>query len=363
MPGIWRKAGDEWVPMKAEPAPSEGDLQSRIVNILGKDPRALPLAGQPELTVVGQYVGTGSGEADVIAVERGGRPVIIEAKLHKNREARRQMVAQTLEYAADLHRLSVEEFERDILGLGRSESQPKSLAEAIGEDDDENFYEDLAEHLACGSFRIVFLLDRAPDVLVKLVGYLETITEDRIIVDLVTATSYELGQEHIFQTQRIDPERGPEPPPAWASKSPGKRSWRGPWQDSGRRFRDWLDELDDAANVEILRKVLDWADGLMEEGVCRFESRVRGSQGRRALALKTLGKKQPALAVLDDEADTGKAQLFLDGPAIAERAPTSLPALSQIAGRDMHEFRGHADAITDELLGALADAFREAAGR
>ena len=200
MPGIWRKAGDEWVPMKAGPAPSEQELQARIVGILSRDPRALPLAGQPELTVVGQQVRIENGEADVIAVERGGRPVIIEAKLHKNPEARRQVVAQTLEYAAGLHRRTVDEFEQRILGSSLRDSGYESLADAIGEDDDENFYKNLAEDLARGSFRIVFLIDRAPDVLVKLVGYLETITEDRIIVDLVTATSYELGQEHIYPT-------------------------------------------------------------------------------------------------------------------------------------------------------------------
>lgn len=352
MPGIWRKAGDEWVPMKAGPVPSESDLQARIVDILGKDPRALPLAGQPELTVVGQQVWTGNGKADVIAVERGGRPVIIEAKLHKNREARRHMVAQALEYAADLHRLTVKEFENDILG--------KSLADVIGEDDDENFYKELAEDLARGSFRIVFLLDKAPSVLVNLVGYLETITEDRIIVDLVTATSYEIGQEHLFQTQRIDPERAPEPPPAWASKSPGKRSQGGPWSGSGP-FREWLDELGDTTDAKILHKVLVWADGLVEEGLCQVESRVRGKQGRRALALKPLGKKQPALAVLDDDEDTGKAQLWIHGPAIAERAPDSLATLKRAAERPLDKGE-HAQSITDPLLDALTDAYREAAG-
>ena len=358
MPGIWRKSGDEWVPMKAEPTPSEVDLQDRIVDILGKDPRALPLAGQPDLTVVGQYVGTGSGEADVIAVERSGRPVIIEAKLYRSREARRQMVAQTLEYAADLHRLSVDEFEQKILGSSLRKSGHESLVDAIGEDDEDDFYKNLADDLARGSFRIVFLLDRAPDVLIKLVGYLETITEDRIIVDLVTATSYELGQEHIFQTQRIDPERGPEPRPAWANQSSSKRSRRGPRQGSGP-FREWLDEIGDATDAEILRKVLDWAEGLVEEGVCRVESRAR-SQDMMCLAVRTLDRQW--LGALETHHETGQAQLSLRGRAIAEHAPDSLPTLSQAIGREVPDFNGPVDAITDELLDALAAVCREAAG-
>ena len=355
MPGIWRRAGDEWVPMEAEPAPSEVDLQARIVSILDRDPQALPLAGQPELIVVGQQVWTGNGKADVIAVERGGRPVIIEAKLHKNQEARRQVVAQTLEYAAGLHRRTVDDFEK-ILGESLHNSGHESLADAIGADDDEKFYKELAEHLARGSFRIVFLLDRAPDVLVKLVGYLVTITADRIIVDLVNTLSYELGQDHIFQTQRIDPERGPEPPPAWASKSSGKRSSGGPWPDSGRRFRDWIDELGDAADAD-LHKVLAWADGLVEEGICRVESKGRA---RERMALN-LHARDSVLAVLDTIIETGKARLWLRGSAIAERAPNSLPAVQQASGRSLDK-DGHANAITPELLDALADAYREAAG-
>ena len=80
-----------------------------------------------------------------------------------------------------------------------------------------------------------------------------------------------------------------------------------------------------------------------------------------ALTLRALDGKH--LTVLDTNSRTGKAQLWLEGPDIAERAPNSLPALSQSAGRDMHGFKGHADAITDELLDALADACREAAGQ
>ena len=79
-----------------------------------------------------------------------------------------------------------------------------------------------------------------------------------------------------------------------------------------------------------------------------------------ALNLRALDGKP--LTVLDTNPKTGKAQLWLEGPAITERAPDSLPALSQVTGREMHGFRGHADAITPELLDALAEAYREAAG-
>ena len=351
MPGIWRKAGDEWVPMKAGPVPDEKELQARIVDILGKDPKALPLAGQPEITVVGQYVATGSGEADVVAIERSGRPVIIEAKLYKNREARRQMVAQALEYAADLHRLTVREFERDLLGPSLQES---SLADAVGEDDDdeENFYKELAEHLARGSFRIVFLLDRAHPVLVKLVGYLETITADRIIVDLVTATSYELGQEHIFQTQRIDPERAPEPPPSWVKPPRPTGTIR---TEGSKRFREMNDESEDDQTAAHGRRLADWAEALENEGICRVYS-AESKDGRAQIRPQLLNESRAFAHLWPEPSGIGA---WLYPTVIGRRAPAMLGRIRELTG--VQGNKGGAPA-TPELLDALADAYREAAG-
>lgn len=127
------------------------------------------------------------------------------------------------------------------------------------------------------------------------------------------------------------------------------------------RFREWIEaEVKDAEQAALLLKVVGWADDLASEGACRVESRKRG-KGRMALTLRALDWKQ--LTVLDANPKTGKAQLWLEGPTIAEQALDTLPVLSQVTGRDMHGFKGHADAITDGLLAALADACREAAGR
>lgn len=488
MTEIWRKTDGAWRTVRPSGFMDEHDLHTQIVD----SPEMLPLSDKPQLVATFREVGLGGGSADVLAFEDNGRPVVIEVKLSKNPEAKRAVVAQTLTYAAGLHGITVEDLERSILAPHLSDDEHERLADAVEETtggggfDRDRFYGNLAEHLDKGSFRLVIVLDDAPAQLVRLMGYLETITTDRIAVDLVAVSAYDINGDQILVPQRIDPEHArpaTHPRPSRQSTGPektkgierfrevndqltdtgvaahgrrlaewadaletaglcrlytvesndgraqirpqlltGGKAFAHFWPDSGgigawlymtviaRRapemmdaiteltglqgkkggaratselldalesayrealttttrdrnpdlFRKWLDELEDDEDSRILRRVLAWADGLVEEGVCRIESRIR-SEGRMALTVLTPDGKMRS--VLDTNSGTGTAQLWLEGSDIAERAPNGLPALSQAAGRGMHGFTGHADAITPALLDALADAYREAAGR
>lgn len=96
MSEIWRKDGETWGRLPSRDFADEAALHQRIVEA----PEMLPLSGQPRLAAIGSKVRLGNSEADVIAVEVGGRPVVIEVKLARNNEARRAVVAQALAYAA-----------------------------------------------------------------------------------------------------------------------------------------------------------------------------------------------------------------------------------------------------------------------
>jgi RecB family endonuclease NucS len=79
-------------------------------------PQMLPLAGSPQLTVLGREVRLGSGYADLVAVDSTGRLVIIEVKLAGNAESRGAVVAQVLSYAGYLQGLDPDQLESQILG-------------------------------------------------------------------------------------------------------------------------------------------------------------------------------------------------------------------------------------------------------
>lgn len=168
----------------------------------------LPLAGSPRLTVLGREVRLGAGYADLLAVESSGRLVIIEVKLAGNAEARRAVVAQVLSYAGYLQGLDLGQLESRVLGgeLGEGGSV-FAMVEATDQEhelDPAAFREGLGHSLADGSFRLVIVLDSAPDELVQVVGYLQSIT-DKIDIDLVTVTAYDVNGSQVLVPQRIEP--------------------------------------------------------------------------------------------------------------------------------------------------------------
>jgi hypothetical protein len=72
--------------------------------------------------------------------------------------------------------------------------------------DPEAFGGELAASLAEGGFRLVIVLDWAPDELVQVVGYLQSVT-DKIDIDLVTVAAYDVAGAQVLVPQRIEPGR------------------------------------------------------------------------------------------------------------------------------------------------------------
>lgn len=353
MTEIRLKADGKWSTIGPSGFGNEAELHQQIVEA----PELLPIAGQRRIVAPFSEVGLGGGKADVLAFTDMGRPVVIEVKLKRNNEAKRAVVAQTLGYAAHLHGVTVEELEEDILSLG-----DRKIADVIEETDAhsidrDEFYENLAKHLAEGSFRLVIVLDEAPEYLVRLMGYLETITTDRISIDLVTVSSYNVNGAQILVPRRIDPEREPESEAASGGPT-RKRSNTAYAHDSGL-FRESLTALPEERR-QRLTELADWADGLRQEGLCRVES-FRGKSGRSTLLMRLPGKRA-GFSVIWNEVDASGwgSVMTLNRSVIERHAPGTLSRIESIAGR---VGQGTNAEPTPELLDALADAYREAAGR
>ena len=78
----------------------EGKLQ----DYLEEYPNVIPLSeiveGASDLVCIGREVGAGSGSIDLLCIDKDGLLTIIETKLRKNREARREVIGQIVEYAS-----------------------------------------------------------------------------------------------------------------------------------------------------------------------------------------------------------------------------------------------------------------------
>jgi hypothetical protein len=77
---------------------------------------------------------TPAGPVDVVYVTRDGRPVILEAKLWRNPEARRKVIGQILDYAKELSQWDVGKFDAAVRQARRGEDhgEPRGLLEVLG---------------------------------------------------------------------------------------------------------------------------------------------------------------------------------------------------------------------------------------
>jgi hypothetical protein len=326
-------------------------------DLVEQAPQMLPLAGSPRLTVLGREVRLGSGYADLLAVESTGRLVIIEVKLAGNTESRRAVVAQVLSYAGYLQGLDPDQLESQVLGpyltaggsvLGAVEAGDQEHAL-----DPEAFKDGLARSLAEGSFRLVIVLDSAPDELVQVVGYLQSIT-DKIDIDLVAVSAYDVAGSQVLVPQRIEPARRLRE----LSDAQVHARQSGALQPGSAEFRTVIGDLPAAWRAQ-LEPLADWADRLEQDGLVRLAT-FRGKSGITTL-LPRLASDNAGLVSISCDAKTGPSMQFWRS-VFERRAPHSIPAVQAALGAELkqgnatHEF-------PQLLLEALTRAYLEANGR
>src|SRR6266446_3834408 len=191
MTAIWQNDGSGWHLL----VPTGFLNEAALHTLVEQAPHLLPLAGVPRLLVLGREVQLGSGYADLIAIEPTGRIAIIEIKLARNAEARRAVIVQVLAYAAYLWGMDQTTLEQDVLYQHLRARGYEGLAHAVESNDQEGSFDadtfsaGVAESLKQGHFRLVFVLDEAPEELLRLASYLQTIT-DQLVIDLISISAY-----------------------------------------------------------------------------------------------------------------------------------------------------------------------------
>jgi len=345
MTAIWG-AGPEGQWHTLEPAAYQAEAQ--LHDLVERAPQMLPLAGSPRLIMLGREVRLGTGSADLLAVESTGRLVIIEVKLAGNAESRRAVVAQVLSYAGYLQGLDPEQLESQILGTSvLAAVQAGDQQHAV---DAEDFRDGLAQSLAEGSFRLVIVLDSAPDELVQVVGYLQSVT-DKIDIDLVTVSAYDVAGSQVLVPQRIDPgRRGREMSDAQVTARQAGVLYRG-----SAEFRAVIAGLP-PVQQEPLVHLADWADTLEQAGLVKLAT-YRGKAGRMTTLLPRLAADNAGLVTI--YCDNGSAYLQFFRSVFERRAPRSIPAVEAAMGAEVRQ-GNTAREIPDSLLAALTEAYQEA---
>jgi hypothetical protein len=354
MTAIWQNDGTGWRLLAPTGFPDEQTLH----DLVEETPQILPLAGDPRLVVIGKEVGLGNGSADLVAIEPSGRLAVVEIKLSRNAEARRAVVAQILTYAAYLKSLSPETLESNVLGRHLRDRGYENLQEAVASNDQEGsfdpatFSEGLTECLTQGHFRLVLVLDEAPQELVTLVGYLESVTEE-LMIDLIAVSAYEVGGSQMLVPQRVDAER-PTPEP-----SPPKAPPTGPEGRYVEGAEDFAAAIDSAKEEHrpMLRRLCEWAVSLDREGLVRLGT-YHAKGGDMMTLLPKLRADNAGLVTIYNYSGTGSLQFWRS--VFERRAPENLPRVEHVAPVQVGQ-GNTAYEISDVLLEALTEAYREAA--
>ena len=324
-------------------------------DLVQKAPQMLPLAGSPRLAVLGREVRLGTGSADLLAVESTGRLVVIEVKLAENADSRRAVVAQVLSYAGYLQGLDPEQLESQILGrhLEAGGSVLAAVQAAGHQDavDPEDFREGLARSLAEGSFRLVIVLDSAPDELVQVVGYLQSVT-DKIDIDLVTVTVYDVAGSQVLVPQRIEPGRRTRE----LSDAQVTARQAGDLHTGSAEFRADIAELPPARR-DVLARLADWAEAMERDGLVRLVT-YRGKGGITTLLPYCMGDDAGLVSIVSGK---GSAYMTFFRSVFERRAPKSISAVEAVLGTELKQGNSTRE-FAQPLLDALTLAHREAAG-
>lgn len=348
MTAIWSNDGAGWKIMPPTGFPDEAALHT----LVEEAPELLPLSGEPRIVVLGREVRLGSGIADLVGMEPSGRPVIIEVKLARSEEARRAVVTQVLTYAAVLYGLSVEEFERLVQPHLRKRDAASVLdamanADQTGSFDATAFAEQLRDSLLTGRFRLVLVLDDAPAELIRLVGYLQAVS-DHLVIDLMTVAAYEVGGSRLLVPQRVEPER--QRP---ASTPPPVRDTQKGWSiEGGADFAASIESLPQTQRLEAER-LHRWADRLERDGLATLLT-YHAVDGGVILSVYVLGEPRSMVTIWAG----GAVSLFRT--VFERRAPTSIAAVEAAMGKEIRQ-GNQVRPATEEFLAAVRGAYEEAA--
>lgn len=170
---IRKENSSDWDFAKSVSTKAEVDLQ----NLLIESPSLIPVDEiregiSPLVVAVGEIGLPGSGNTDVLAVTAEGEIALIECKLAANREIKRKVIGQILEYAAFLWEMSYEDLDSRVMNK-RGKSLAQLVEDAVaGEWNQHAFLEGINNSLQSGDFLLIIVVDEINPELRRIVRYI-----------------------------------------------------------------------------------------------------------------------------------------------------------------------------------------------
>ena len=197
----------ERIPLNAG---AEGNFsEAWLQRVLFEQPTTLPVKEiDPHigpLVPVCMELETGAGPADILFITPSGQIVLVETKLWRNPEARREVLAQILDYAKQLTGWSYDDLAREA---SRSSGQgPGYLLRRVIDShpslDAAVFVDGVNRSLKSGDFLLLIVGDGIRSGAESLVGFLQQYGNLRFSLGLIEAAAYRLSEDEILLQPRI----------------------------------------------------------------------------------------------------------------------------------------------------------------
>ncbi len=161
------------------------------------------------ITVTRELNIPGVGFVDVLLIDEHGRLVVVECKLWRNPQARREVVGQILDYARELSRFGYEDLQRQVsIATRRQGNVLYALAQAGGGTLPEaDFVDRVARDLAAGRFLLLIVGDGIAEGTRRIGEYLRAQPGLAFDFGLIEMAEYRhtdaSGTDHVIMQPRI----------------------------------------------------------------------------------------------------------------------------------------------------------------
>jgi hypothetical protein len=192
---------------------SEDELQALIF----ANPTLIPVTAIEDafspLIPLGREVPTSSGPIDLLFISPRGFITLVETKLWRNPQARREVLSQVIHYATAVQQLTVDEFVRTVRKAVPVPEGPSGLFEYVRRLSDpsempaeQDFYDQLAKGLRNARFLLVIAGDGINEDVEGLVRFLPQVPQLQFTVALVELVLYQWDPEsssHLLVVPRV----------------------------------------------------------------------------------------------------------------------------------------------------------------
>jgi len=191
-----------------EPFKDEDELQE----ILVKHPVLLADRNDRDLIALRRGFPLEGGYADLFLVDANGLPVIVEVKLARNRQSRREVIGQLFDYLSSVARLTPNEVNAR-LKIDEAIVEPKNLLEdklrlvasvkekSNSESNVNQIKSNFGAYLRAGQIRGIIVLDNASDDLIREFSYLNE--HNDLDLRLLVVERYKLNSNEYFYHSRF----------------------------------------------------------------------------------------------------------------------------------------------------------------